>query len=89
MVPNLLASANLPTTTVNWGGDDAVSIEEWCGYLSELTGVEAKFEPTANTIDSVQIDLTLMHELLGPTTVEWRDGLHRMVTTRHPELLNT
>jgi len=35
----------------------------------------------------VQIDLTAMHALLGPTTVAWRDGLHRMVTTRHPELL--
>ena len=77
-----------PATTVNWGGDEAVSIEEWCGYLSELTGVPARFAPTRDTIDSVQIDLTRMHELVGPTTVDWRDGMRRMVAARHPELLS-
>ncbi len=56
-------------------------------YLAELTGLEASFEPTTETIDSVQIDLTRMHELAGHTTVGWRDGVRRMVEARHPELL--
>ena len=88
MVPGLLGAAATPATTVNWGGDDGVSIEEWCGYFSELTGLPARFAPTDHTIDSVQIDLTRMHELVGPTTVGWRDGLRRMVEARHPELLS-
>jgi UDP-glucuronate 4-epimerase len=87
MVPGLISAAGTPATTVNWGGDQAVSIEEWCGYLSELTGVAAKFSPTRDTIDSVQIDLTRMHELVGATSVGWRDGMRRMVEARHPELL--
>ncbi len=87
MVGGLLAAASVPATTVNWGGDEAASIEDWCEYLSELTGVEARFEPTDATIDSVQIDLTRMHELVGNTTVGWKDGIHRMVKARHPELL--
>ena len=87
MIPGLLAAAGVPATVVNWGGDEGVSIETWCGYLSELTGIEARFEPTASTIDSVQIDLSRMHALVGTTTVAWRDGLRRMVATRHPELL--
>ncbi|MGD0312986.1 MAG: NAD(P)-dependent oxidoreductase [Acidimicrobiales bacterium] len=87
MVPGLLQAATTPATTVNWGGDDAVSIEEWCGYFSELTGVPARISPTRDTIDSVQIDLTRMHELVGPTSVGWRDGMRRMVAARHPELL--
>jgi UDP-glucuronate 4-epimerase len=87
MVPKLLAAAATPAVTVNWGGDQAVSIEEWCGYLSELTGVPARFAPTDQTIDSVQIDLTRMHQLIGPTTVHWHDGMRRMVEARHPELL--
>jgi nucleoside-diphosphate-sugar epimerase len=87
MVPKLLGAATTPATTVNWGGDDAVSIEEWCGYFSELTGLPAKFAPTEDTIDSVQIDLTRMHDLVGTTSVGWRDGLRRMVASRHPELL--
>jgi nucleoside-diphosphate-sugar epimerase len=87
MVPGLVAAAATPATTVNWGGDQPVSIEEWCGYLSELTGLTARFAPTAQTIDSVQIDLTRMHELVGHTSVDWRDGMRRMVAARHPELL--
>jgi nucleoside-diphosphate-sugar epimerase len=87
LVPGLLGAATSPATTVNWGGDEAVSIEEWCGYLAELTGLKAQFEPTAHTIDSVQIDLTRMHQLVGTTTVPWRQGIRRMVAARHPELL--
>jgi hypothetical protein len=87
MVPALLQAATTPATTVNWGGDDAVSIEEWCGYFSELTGLPVRFSPTRDTIDSVQIDLTRMHELVGATGVRWRDGMRRMVAARHPELL--
>jgi len=85
MVPGLLAAATVPATTVNWGGSEAVSIEEWCSYLAELTGIEARFEPTAFTIDSVQIDTTRMHELAGPTTVPWRDGMKRMAQALHPD----
>jgi nucleoside-diphosphate-sugar epimerase len=87
MVPGLLGAATTPATTVNWGGDQAVSIESWCDYLAELTGVPAKFAPTADTIDSVQIDLERMHRLVGTTTVDWKDGFRRMVAARHPELL--
>jgi nucleoside-diphosphate-sugar epimerase len=86
-VPKLLGAASIPATVVNWGGDEAVSIEEWCSYLGSLTGLDARFEPTANTIDSVTIDLTKMHELIGATRVGWRDGMARMVRARHPELL--
>jgi UDP-glucuronate 4-epimerase len=88
MVPSLLGAAAIPATTVNWGGDQAVSIEEWCGFLSEITGIPASFAPTAATIDSVDIDLTRMHELAGETTVDWRDGMRRMVAARHPERLS-
>jgi nucleoside-diphosphate-sugar epimerase len=88
MVPGLLGAAGVPATIVNWGGDEAASIEEWCGYLSSLTGVAAIFAPTTDTIDSVDIDLTRMHELVGSTTVAWKDGMRRMVQARHPELLS-
>ncbi|MGH9016752.1 MAG: NAD-dependent epimerase/dehydratase family protein [Acidimicrobiales bacterium] len=88
MVPGLLAAASVPATVVNWGGDEAVSIEQWCGYLSELTGVPLTLAPTPDTIDSVDIDLSRMHELVGRTTVSWKEGMRRMVQARHPELLS-
>ncbi len=87
MVPGLLRAAAVPATVVNWGGDDAVSIEEWCTHLGALSGIEVTFAPTEATIPSVQIDTTRMHELVGHTEVDWRQGMRRMVEARHPELL--
>ena len=87
MLPGLVAAASVPATTVNWGGEDAVSIEDWCTYLGELTGATASFTPTADTIDSVEIDLNRMHELVGTPSVRWREGFRRMVAARHPERL--
>ncbi len=86
-LPGLLGGASVPATVVNWGGHDAVSIEEWCGCLSELTGLPATFHPTPDTIDSGDLDLTRMRQLAGTTTVDWREGLRSMVAARHPELL--
>ena len=86
-VPGLLGAASVPATIVNWGGPSA-SIEEWCGYLGELTGLEPAFDETPNTIGSVHVDLTKMASLVGDAQVGWRDGMHRMVQARHPELLD-
>jgi nucleoside-diphosphate-sugar epimerase len=85
MVPRLLRAASVPATTVNWGGSEGVSIEEWCTFLAGLTGCEATFAPTESTIDSVEIDTTRMHELIGPTTVPWREGMERMARALHPD----
>lgn len=87
MVPGLLEAASVPATTLNWGGNDPVSVEEWCTFMGELCGVDVTFEKTHATIDSVMVDLTRLHDLVGPTTVPWRDGLRRMIEARHPELL--
>jgi len=85
-IPKLLAAARVPAVTVNWGGDVA-SIEEWCAYLGELTGLEPRFQHTTDAFGSLQLDLTRMHELIGPARVPWRDGIRRMVQARAPELL--
>jgi len=87
-VPGLLAAATVPATVVNWGGDEAVSIEEWCTHLGHLTGLDVRFSPTEATIDSVEIDHGRLDDLVGPSTVSWRKGFERMVAARHPELLS-
>lgn len=86
-LPKLFAAAGTPPTVVNWGGTEAVSVEEWCTYLGELTGLEAEFDATDATISSVALDLTRMHEVIGTTNVHWKDGMRRMVEKFHPELL--
>lgn len=86
-LPGLLEAASVPATIVNWGGAPA-ALEDWCTMLGEMTGLEPRFEETPNTIGSVHVDLTRMHELVGPATVPLEEGLRRMVAARHPELLN-
>lgn len=86
LVPKLLAVAAVPAVTVNWGGAPA-SIEDWCRWLAELTGLEARFQRTDQALGSIELDLTRMHELVGEAKVPWRDGLRRMVAARFPELL--
>jgi UDP-glucuronate 4-epimerase len=88
MIPALLDAARTPATIVNWAGDEVSSIEEWCAYLAELTGLELRLAPTAHTLSSVTCDLTRMHELVGHTRTKLQDGLARMVKASHPELLN-
>jgi UDP-glucuronate 4-epimerase len=88
-VPKLLDAASVPATVVNWGGDERVSVEEWCDYLSELTGVTPKLVPSEQSLASVCVDLTRMHELVGRTTVGWREGFRRMVTAGRPDLQRT
>jgi nucleoside-diphosphate-sugar epimerase len=86
-VPLLLAIASVPATIVNWAGRDQVSVEEWCAYLAEITGREAKLDYVDWMLSSVTTDNTKMHEMIGPTKVDWRDGMDRMVRQRYPELL--
>jgi nucleoside-diphosphate-sugar epimerase len=87
MVPRLLDVASVPATVVNWGGDEQVSVEEWCHYLGELTGLEPHLVPSPQSLASVALDLTRMHELVGHTTVPWREGFRRMVAAVRPDLL--
>ena len=87
MIPSMLAQANVPATTLNWGGSDATSIEEWTEWLSEITGLQAKLSPTSETLRGVELDPSKMHALVGRTEVPWREGLRRMVAKRNPELL--
>lgn len=86
-IPRLLAAASVDTTTVNFGGSEATSIEEWCAYLAELTGLEPVFKDDPEAFGSLCLDTTRMHEIVGPTRVGWRDGILRMVRALAPDAL--
>jgi len=85
-LPKLLDAATVPATIVNFGGSTATSIEQWCGYIGELIGVEPTFERSEQALSSVTIDTMRMHELIGPTAVDWRDGIRRLIAARRPDL---
>jgi nucleoside-diphosphate-sugar epimerase len=89
MVPRLLDVASVPPTVVNWAGDERVSVEEWTAYLGELTGLTPKLAVSEHSIASGTVNLDRMHELVGHTTVKWRDGMRRMVESLRPDLLKS
>lgn len=88
-IPRLLAAAGREPITVNFGGSVATSVEEWCAYLSELTGFEPVFKFSDSAFGSLQIDPANMHELVGETTMDWREGIHSMVVHMAPHLLKS
>jgi nucleoside-diphosphate-sugar epimerase len=80
----LLGAASAPATIVNWGGDEPVAAQEWCAYLSELTGREANVvvKEVPGGIRGIILDNTRRLAITGPCTVGWRDGLRRVVSER-------
>jgi UDP-glucuronate 4-epimerase len=86
-LPKMLAAASVPATTVNWCGDLTVSLQEWCSYIGELVGRTPVFAESDQALRGGPTDVALMHELVGGTSVDWRDGIRRMVATFHPELV--
>jgi nucleoside-diphosphate-sugar epimerase len=88
-VEGLLALASVPATIVNWAGSEDTSIEAWCAFLGELTGLEPKLQPTEKTLEPLPLDVSRLEAKLGPSRVPWRDGLRRMVEARNPELLRS
>ena len=86
-IPLLLAAATRAVTTVNFGGSEQTSIEEWCAYIAELTGFEPQFKHNPKAFGSLCLDTTRMHELIGRTSVNWREGIKRQLTALAPELL--
>lgn len=88
-IPKLLAAASVPATTVNWAGDQIVSIQQWCAYLGALIGREPVFQESPLALRGNPVDVSRLHELIGaPGTVDWQDGLRRMAARFHPELVN-
>jgi nucleoside-diphosphate-sugar epimerase len=71
-IPKLLQAASVPATTVNWCGEQTVSIQEWCEYLGELVGREPIFEEDHHALRGNPTDTARMRELVGTSTVDWR-----------------
>jgi nucleoside-diphosphate-sugar epimerase len=86
-IPYLLGAATTEVTTLNFGGSEKVSIEEWCDYISELTGFEPVYSENPKAFGSLCIDTEKMHELIGETKVGWREGILSQLKNLAPEVL--
>ncbi len=86
-IPRLLGAAGEQPITVNFGGSVSTSVEDWCAWITDLTGLVPQFTFSETAFGSLQIDPTLMHELIGPTSMDWREGIRDMVVSLAPHLL--
>lgn len=79
------ASASHPTI-VNWAGDEAVSVQEWCAFIGELAGVDPVVNavPIDGTLRGSVTHNTKRAALTGPCTVNWRDGFRDAFEKRYP-----
>lgn len=83
----LLGAARVPATVVNWTGDEAVSVQQWCAYFGELLGVEARVEvePIPGASRGSVADPALRQSITGPGGVGWREGFRRVAEHFHPD----
>jgi nucleoside-diphosphate-sugar epimerase len=86
-IEGLLGLASVPATIVNWAGSEDTSVEEWCRYLGELTGLEPKFEASETALEPLLLDTSQLKAKVGPSKVHWKDGIRALVEARNPELL--
>ncbi len=88
-IPKLLEVASVPATTLNWCGEQTVSIQEWCGYLGSLVGKVPVFQESEQALRGNPTDPSLMRELVGTAAVDWQQGMRRMAAKFHPELVSS
>lgn len=77
-----LQVASVPPLVVNWAGSETVSAEDYCAYLGELVDEQVRIRYDERAPWPLWPDVTLMHAVLGRTTVPWREGMRRMAEAR-------
>jgi nucleoside-diphosphate-sugar epimerase len=82
-IPALLAAASTPATIVNWSSAEPVSVEQWCSFIAEQTGLTASFDYGENNLQSVVSDNSRFTAIAGATNVNWQDGIKQLLTTHH------
>jgi nucleoside-diphosphate-sugar epimerase len=80
-LPALLKAASVPATVVNWGGDQVVSVQQWCTYMGELMGKKVEFivQEIPGSQRGVVLDATKRMAITGPSRIDWRDGMRELV----------
>ncbi|MBW1901086.1 MAG: NAD(P)-dependent oxidoreductase [Deltaproteobacteria bacterium] len=82
----LLGVASVPATIVNWAGDEGVEVETYCRYMAEIANLKPRFQKIKGDIQHTRTDNTRRRQLIGDCTIDWQEGMRRMIAARHPEL---
>ena len=76
----MLGEARTPPLLINWCGSQLVSAEQWCEYMAELMGKQVEFVYSDDFFPGTPCDTARLHEIIGETRIDWRDGMKRLVT---------
>jgi nucleoside-diphosphate-sugar epimerase len=84
-LPALLDAATTGGTVVNWSGDEAVSVQQWCGYVADWSGKPAQIEvrPPPFSLKGSCADNTFRKSLTGPCRTPFKDGFRRIYEARY------
>jgi len=81
----MLGAASTPANIVNWGGDESVTLQDWCRMAGEFAKVEAKLkcEPSPNSTHTAGSDQTKRRSITGPSKVKFADAYRKIFDARH------
>ncbi|MFC3175416.1 NAD-dependent epimerase/dehydratase family protein [Novosphingobium bradum] len=81
----MLDAASTPATVVNWGGDEVVTLQEWCAMVGEWSGKAVRINtvPVPGTTRTGGSDQTRRRAITGPATVRFAQGYRRLFDQRH------
>ncbi len=84
-LPLLLDAAAVPATVLNWGDPVPTSAEDWCAELARLVGRELRIERSDYAPPPGAVDTGKLAALGYAPSIDWRDGMDRMVRHLHPD----
>jgi nucleoside-diphosphate-sugar epimerase len=81
----MLGAASTPANIVNWGGDESVTLQDWCRMAGEFAGVETKLktEPSFNATHTAGSDQTKRRSITGPSKVKFGEAFRVIYDARH------
>ena len=81
----MLDAASVPATTVNWAGDEQVTIQRWAALAGELAGVtpDIVVTPAPGTTRNNLADTAKRMTITGPCRTRFDDAYREIFTERY------
>jgi nucleoside-diphosphate-sugar epimerase len=81
----LLDAASTKANIVNWGSDEAVTVQDWCRLTGEFAGVTPNVvtKPAPNTTRTAGSDQTKRRSITGPSKIKFAEAFRQVYDARH------
>lgn len=84
-----LSAGEVPALTLNFAGEEQVTVEEYCRFAGALIGLTPRFRYTSEAYPANPLDTSRARKVLGPCRTGWRQGMRTMLEHRYPHLVAT